>query len=319
MTTNTATLAPAPAGQSLATFSAQNFWPRDLDQLERLSRRLALSTSLLPKHISDQKDIEVRTGEVLAHLLWGFTLGLGPMQSLRAVYIVHGRAGLYAADQIGIVKAHPDCEFLRVKMEVRTVNGKKVEVPLSDAKSCTWETKRRGQERQELTYTMEQADKEGLTSNTKYKTAPDVMLRWRCATRLLGYEWADVLRGLETAEQVQAEEKEGGWAERVTAPQPSRAPTTVVVDATVPPHDPITGEVKADAAPAVEEPPEHVEHDPDSPDAFAKRLIEEMRAAPDMKSLQALAKRGAGVPEDLRAALNAAYAECKKALAGRGA
>lgn len=244
-------LAARPAPAAMEKFNHENFWPRNWDEGMKYAAFLARATSLLPKHIRETKE-ENRVAEVFAHIMWGFEVGLSPMQSLRAIYIVHGRAGLYAADQIALVQRHPECEYLRIAVDA---HGR----PMADAKSCTWVTKRKGQAEQSLTLTMAECEAEGLPAqNAKYKTAPAVMLRWRCATRLLAYTWGHVLRGLEDREHVEAEERDGGWAQRVeqdTRPPP--APAARVVDssqtkapATEDVIDEKTGEVLQEAGPA---------------------------------------------------------------------
>lgn len=227
---STSALGARSEAAALTTFNHQNFWPRDWEDGLRYANLLARAPSMLPKHIREAKD---PSAEVFATIMFGFEVGLAPMQSLRAIYIVHGRAGMYAADQIALVQKHPDCEYLEVASDSK---GN----PLSSATSCTWVTKRRNRKEQRLTFTMAEAEVEGLVSgNAKYKSTPAVMLRWRCATRLLAYTWGDVLRGLEDKEVVETEEKDGGWASRVTPPPTSKAPPP-----TEPAHDPVTGEVK---------------------------------------------------------------------------
>jgi hypothetical protein len=245
-------LAARPAPVPLGKFNHEDFWPRSWDEGQRYATFLARATSLLPKHILQAKDEAARVAEVFAHIMWGFEVGLSPMQSLRAIFIVHGRAGMYAADQVALVQRHPDCEYLEIPLDAQ-------KRPMTTATSCTWRTKRRGRTEQVLTFTMAEAELEGLPAqNAKYKTAPAVMLRWRCATRLLAFTWGDVLRGLEDREHVEAEERDGGWAQRVeqeTRPPP--APAARVVDsshsntpATEDVIDEKTGEVLQDAAPA---------------------------------------------------------------------
>lgn len=254
---NVTTLAPAAQQSGLSpSFQLENFWPKSWVEAQTYAAILAKAPSMLPKHIREAKD---PAAEIFAHIMYGFEIGLAPIQALRALYLVHGRAGMYAAEQVALVQKHHDCERLEVATDK---NGKL----LSDATSCTWVTKRRSRTEQRLTFTIAEAEQEGLVAgNAKYKTAPAVMLRWRCATRLLAFTWGDVLRGMDDREQVEKEEKDGGWAERTTAPPPARGvPPEVLGVATpapsspppadMPPHDPVTGELKEEA-PAVEAEP----------------------------------------------------------------
>lgn len=271
--TNVTAIAPRPeaAIEVPAVFNPQNFWPKSWDEGLRYATLLARAPSMLPKHIRESKD---PVAETFATIMFGFEVGLAPLQSLRAIYIVHGRAGMYAADQIAIIQNHRDCEKLEVAKDSK---GN----PLSGPTSCTWVTKRRGRDEQRLTFTIAEAEQEGLVAgNAKYKTSPALMLRWRCATRLLAFTWGDVLRGLEDREHVEVEERDAGWAQRVTPPPPpSRsAPSVAAKEEELPPHDPNTGEV-IEAKPV----------DPNAPpeELTVEFLLKQMNAAATKLDLQA--------------------------------
>lgn len=299
---NVASLVPRAANEAIAVFNPQNFWPKDWAEGIKYAELLARAPTMLPKHIRESKD---PVAETFAHIMFGFEVGLAPMQSLRAIYIVHGRAGMFAADQIAIVQKHPDCEKLELAVDPKTGN------PLSDARSCTWVTKRRGRGEQRLTFTMAEAEQEGLVAqNAKYKTAPAVMLRWRCATRLLAFTWGDVLRGLEDRDAVEVEEKDGGWVDRVpsTTPPPPRQTSTAAAE-DVPPHDPKTGEILEEAKPAADE-------------LSFQSLLAYLETASSPEDLQARsqlvlkAKAAGRLTEDERKSLEAAYKQKSASLKG---
>lgn len=62
---------------------------RSLDEAYRLSQNLAIS-QMLPR------DLRGKPSDVLAMLLYGQELGLGPMQSIQTIYVVEGRPSMSA-------------------------------------------------------------------------------------------------------------------------------------------------------------------------------------------------------------------------------
>lgn len=292
---NVTAIAPPTQASQLQKFNPENFWPKDWEDGLRYATILAKAPSLLPKHVREAKN---PAEEVFAHIMFGFEVGLAPLQALQAIYIVNGRKGMYAADQVALILKHPDCE----KMECIEAN----------ATRCTWVTKRRGRAEQRLTFTMEQATKAGLTRNEKYQSDPENMLRWRCATRLLAFTWPDVLRGTEDREAIEEEKDAGGWVERVSPPPappaPGRPQAQTVAPFNPPEHvDETTGEVTGGEAPPA--------------DDFTRlsALMERCGQSGTNAELLALAAEAGKtkMTDDQRSKLLATYAAAKKAIVGR--
>lgn len=130
--------------------------------------------------------------ECAAAILFGDELGLTPMQSLQAVYVVSGKPGLYARSMLAIV--------LAAGHEVETVSK-------TDAK-VTVRGRRRGSDQWvEETWTTERARRAGYTSNKKYETDPQAMLLARAQADVCRQIAPDALSGLAyTVEELELSE-----------------------------------------------------------------------------------------------------------------
>jgi hypothetical protein len=146
---------------------------------------------------------------------------------MREIIIVKGKPYLSALLRIGMVKNSPHCEYFRL-----------VE---SDDKKATFETKRKGEGVTKLTYTLEEAkrqglygriDKDGKLLDDNWNKNPALMLRRRCGSQLADEVYPDVTRG--TADREELEEQR----ERELNPVPLR-----VVGATTAPPPPVEAEV----------------------------------------------------------------------------
>lgn len=151
---------------------------------EQMAARFAQS-SLIPS------DLRGKPADVMVILVTGHELGLSPMQSLRGLHVVKGRPVLAAEMIVALIKRSPLCKHFRL-----------VE---STDQSATYEAMREGDpEPTRLTYTIEQAQKAGLTGNPNYKNHPAAMLRARASAALGRIVFPDVMLGL--LEESEAEE-----------------------------------------------------------------------------------------------------------------
>jgi hypothetical protein len=141
-----------------------------------LAKQLAGST-LIPKALQG------KPGDVLVVLLTGREFGLGPMQSLRGIHVVEGKAVMAADLMVGLCAARREvCEFFTL-----------VE---STAKRAVYRTKRVGApEAVTMVWTVEQAQAAGLTGKHNWKAYPEAMLRARCASALARAVYPDLMAG----------------------------------------------------------------------------------------------------------------------------
>lgn len=132
--------------------------------------------------------------EAFARMATGRELGLSMMQSLRGVYLVEGRPALDASLMHALCEQAADCEYFRCTE--------------STEERATYETKRRGQEPQTLTFTLKDADRAGLLNRgsdpkkNNWNKYPKEMLRARAKSGLARMVYPDKLFGLYSREEL---------------------------------------------------------------------------------------------------------------------
>lgn len=179
------------------------FTPTGLEQASQLAMTLAKST-LIPEHLRG------KPADVLVTIITGHELGLSPMQSLRGMHVINGKASMSADLMVALVLKHRDvCEFFRL-------------VKSTDAEA-TYVTKRIGSAEVALTWTIAQAGNAGLAGKGTWKAHPAAMLRARCAAALARAVYPDLVLGVYDPDEA----KEFSPAARQSSPTP---PTDMTVD-----------------------------------------------------------------------------------------
>lgn len=151
------------------------FEPHNIDEALKLSEILSKST-LLPEALRG------KPGDVLVTLITGRELGLSPMQAIRGLYVVKGKAVMSADLQVAMVKRHPECSFFKLVS--------------SDDKAATYETERKGEGKTAMTFTIQQAQQAGLSGGDNWRKYPAAMLRARCASALARAVYPDLTLGV---------------------------------------------------------------------------------------------------------------------------
>ena len=170
-----------PTAALARTETPAPFMPENLSQAARLATNLSLS-SMLPKALRGKPH------DVLAILITGHELGLGPMQSLRGMHVIEGKAVMSAELMSGLVKRHPDCEYLQLVESTDEI--------------ATYETQRNGYPNPtQLSFTIGQAKTAGLLGKDNWKHYPAAMLRARAVTALCKAEYGDLTNGLYTFDE----------------------------------------------------------------------------------------------------------------------
>jgi hypothetical protein len=177
------------------------------------------------------KDVKGKPADVYMILMQGNELGLSAAQSFRALFVINGRIGMYAAFKVALVRSRPDvCKYFRV-----------IE---STAQSCTCETVRADdpEHTRRHTFTMADAERAGLVSrNANYKVWPAKMLLARCQGDLVDMTYQELTFGLNTREDLEDfaayehEERPVFMAPPAPAPVAARGTTPAVE---VPRNDP---------------------------------------------------------------------------------
>ena len=212
---------------------------REAADVMMLCKQLAdavCNTGMMPKHLRGKPE------ETAAVMLYGATLDLDPMQSVRSIYEVHGQPGLYARAMVALVMGRGH--------EVWTVE--------TSDESVTVAGQRRGSMNVEAsTWTIERATKAGyvptvdaktgdlvrnewgkVIGNEKYLTDPQSMLYAKAASEVCRKIAPDVLAGVYAVEELQSEwrdsevvsvqrshpERPAGLAALVTVAAPTETP-----------------------------------------------------------------------------------------------
>lgn len=166
---------------ALATTNTSGFNPQSIADAQTLATELAKSI-LVPK------DFKGKPADVFAAITYGAELGLGPWAALQSLIVIHGRVTMYADSMASLVLASDKCEFFRC-----------VE---SSNESVTYETLRKGSSPTSYTFTTEDAKRAGLTSNANYSKFPARMLGARAKSFLARDVYPDILRGLQSTEEI---------------------------------------------------------------------------------------------------------------------
>jgi hypothetical protein len=257
------------------------FAPQGLEQAMQLAKTLATS-GLMPNALKGKPQ------DILVTLITGHELGLSPMQAIRSIHIVQGRAVMSADLMVALAARSPACEWIRLTE--------------STDKVATYEAKRRGApEPVRLSFTIEQARIAGLASKDNWKNYPAAMLRARCSAAIVRAVFPDLALGV--YEQDEAQDIEPTF----TAPPPVASAASLPAAAAVTPE----GE---DTAPA------------DSPsgedviDATAEEVVEhatENDPFATAKSVADLTKIMKTIPQDQRAGVMTAYKAASERIHGR--
>lgn len=170
------------AGGQLRAASQFDLSPQNFDQALTFSKYLA-DSDLVPK------DFKGKPGNCLIAMQWGAELGLKPLQSLQNLAVINGRPALWGDAVIALVLASPVCEYVNED---------------DDGQTAYCRVKRKGGVEQVRSFSMEDAQRAGLTGKqgpwTQY---PKRMRQMRARAFALRDVFPDVLRGMPVAEELQ--------------------------------------------------------------------------------------------------------------------
>lgn len=231
-------------------------WASDLEHAFALAEKLC-STMFVPVHFRG------KPAEGAAAILYGDTLEIPPMVSLRTIYVVHGTPALYAQQMYAIALS----------------KGHEIERVHADNQRVEFRARRRGtKDWQKVEWTIERARQAKYTSNSKYQENPIGMLTEKCKAEAAKLVAPDALAGMNSVEEIELGDFESTIVEEAPAPVKTTkitrkpkadAPDPAVVPAPAAPapaveplapqepepaFDPETGEMQDDEGPAVLEP-----------------------------------------------------------------
>lgn len=162
-------------------------------------------------------DFRKKPENVLVAIEWGRELGLTPIASLNEIYVVHGSPSLSAKAMLMLARAA----------------GHRVRVQGDDT-SATCEIVRADDPefQHKVTYSMDDAKRAGLLSNTGWKNDPKTMLRWRSVANTVRLACPEVLGGIsylpEEVEEITRRNKSKTTVEQI--PEIKADPSTTAAD-----------------------------------------------------------------------------------------
>lgn len=159
--------------------------PTTLDEAMKFSDLIAKS-DLVPS------DYKGKPGNILVAIQMGQEVGLKPLQALQSIAVINGHPCIYGDGAIGLVRASGLLEDFREDLDEKTM-------------TATCQAKRKDQPTP-ITRTFSQADanRAGLWQKIgPWKSYPQRMLQMRARSWVLRDGFADVLKGLEIAEEMQ--------------------------------------------------------------------------------------------------------------------
>lgn len=159
--------------------------PTSIEQAYKMADTLVQS-GMLPKSVRN-------AAGAFAIMAAGRELGMTTMQAFRSIHIIEGRVVLSADLMVALAKRSGECEYFRLVS--------------SDANAATYETMRRGNPSPTtLTFTIEDANRAGLTGKDTWKKYPAAMLRARCSAALVRAEYPDTALGMYDPDEISVEE-----------------------------------------------------------------------------------------------------------------
>jgi hypothetical protein len=157
-----------------------------MDKAYKIAKALS-ATQMVPEHF--QRDFKPRgctdplgdsaTWNLSAAIMYGAELGLTAIQSAQNIFVIHGKPAVYARTMAA---------------QVRRAGYKIEEVEASDER-VIWRGLRDGNWASSE-WTMARATQAGYTSNERYQTNPQEMLRAKAISEVCRIQYQDVLLGM---------------------------------------------------------------------------------------------------------------------------
>jgi hypothetical protein len=154
-------------------------WAYAAQEAHKIAQSLA-RTSFVPR------SLQGKPGDITAAILAGQELGLQPMAALRSMDIIQGTPALRAHAMRGLVQSR----------------GHQVQLVESGEALCVMRGKRRGEDDwQQVEWSIERAQRLGLTSKDQWKKQPQAMLVARATGEICRLIASDVLHAMPYASE----------------------------------------------------------------------------------------------------------------------
>jgi hypothetical protein len=147
--------------------------------------QIALSSRYLPKAIATPE-------QAITIAMAGRELGLSPMTAFRSIHLIDGKITMSADLMAGLALSR--------------IPGSRVDVVHTDNGRAVVEAQRPGGKPVTLTFTIEDAQRAGLTGKDNWKKYPAAMLRARAIAAAARAVFPDVFLGVYTPEELEPEQ-----------------------------------------------------------------------------------------------------------------
>jgi len=163
------------------------FAPANITEAIKFSEMLSKS-NMVPRAYQGKPE------DILVCVQWGYEIGLAPMQALQNIAVINGKPSVYGDAAMALVLASPVCEGIE-----ETIEGEGTANPMA---VCV--AKRKGRSPVRSTFSVEDAKRAGLWAKQgPWSAYPKRMLAMRARGFAIRDAFADVLKGLITAEEAQ--------------------------------------------------------------------------------------------------------------------
>lgn len=127
--------------------------------------------------------------QMIMIVMRGRELGIGATTALDVIDMIQGKPTMKAAGMLALVMQHRDvCKYIQC-------------VESSETRSV-WKTHRIGYPVETTTeFTIEDADRMGLTGKDNWKKQPKTMLKWRACSQIIREVYPDIINGLYATEE----------------------------------------------------------------------------------------------------------------------
>jgi hypothetical protein len=190
--TNTEIL-PARKPDLVAGNAVAPIVPRTIEEVARVANAVIVA-GLAPESYK-QGGAQETASRIMIGIMSGAELGLAPMQSLKAIAIINGKAALYGDGAVSLVQASGKVE----KWEENWTGEEPT--PEWTATCRIW---RKGQSEPYVgKFTWAEAVRARLVTKGPWRDYPNIMLMWRARTKAMRLGFADFLSGLGIVEELQ--------------------------------------------------------------------------------------------------------------------
>lgn len=142
-----------------------------------------VSSGFLPQSIKT-------SAQAVAIILAGRELGIGPWQAVQTINVIQGKPTVSPQLMLALINQSGQLEDLIIE---------------GDSKQCEVTMKRKGRHTHSEMFTFEDATKLGLSSKDNYRKQPAIMLRWRAVAACARVVFPDVILGLYTPDEMDAD------------------------------------------------------------------------------------------------------------------